>query len=54
MANSASNDNGSFTISALGAGTFSVLNPAGVSATGQAGLGIATPLQNPVFLVGGP
>lgn len=50
--------NGSFTISALGGSlsqpTFTVLNPAGVSAGGQSGLGLATPLQNPVFVLTGP
>jgi hypothetical protein len=52
MANTA--DNGSFTIASLGSGTFTVLNPPGVSASGQSGTGLATPLQNPVFVLTGP
>jgi hypothetical protein len=49
-----STDNGSFTISTLGPGSFTVLNPSGMSASGQNGTGTATPLQNPVFVLAGP
>ena len=46
-------DEGSFTISALAPGTFTVLNPSGVSAALN-DTGVATPLQNPVFVLAGP
>jgi DNA-binding beta-propeller fold protein YncE len=46
-------DEGSFTISGLAPGTFSVLNPSGVSAALN-DTGVATPLQNPVFVLAGP
>lgn len=48
-------DDGTFAITGLGAGTFTVLNPSGVTAAAQNGTGVATPpLQSPVFVLGGP
>jgi len=49
-------NNGTFSISGLGAGTFSVDNPVGVTATGQNATGtvISPPPQNPVFVLTGP
>jgi YVTN family beta-propeller protein len=49
-------DNGTFVVTALGAGTFTVNNPSGVSTTApQNGTGIGQPPgQNPVFIVAGP
>lgn len=48
-------NNGTFVIASLGSGTFTVTNPSAVSATGQAGMGIASPPpQNPVWVVAGP
>ncbi len=49
-------NDGTFSISGLGAGTFSVDNPVGVTATGQSGTGtvISPPPQNPVFVLAGP
>jgi len=49
-------NDGTFSISGLGAGTFSVDNPVGVTATGQSGTGtvISPPPQNPVFVLTGP
>jgi hypothetical protein len=48
-------NNGTFIIASLGSGTFTVTNPSAVSATGQAGIGIASPPpQNPVWVVAGP
>src|SRR5213595_1533147 len=49
-------NDGTFSISGLGAGTFSVDNPVGVTATGQNGTGtvISPPPQNPVFVLAGP
>lgn len=49
-----STNNGSFIIATLGPTTFTVLNPAGVNAGGQNGVGTATVLQNPVFVMTGP
>ena len=49
-----SGNNGYFVISSLGAGTFTVANPAGVTATGQNGSGMVLPPQNPVFVLAGP
>ena len=46
----AGND-GTFTILALGAGTFTVSNPTGVAASSQHGSGTAVTPQNPVFVV---
>jgi len=49
-------DNGTFTVTGLGAGTFSVTNPAGVSTTSaQTAVGLGQPPpQNPAFMVAGP
>jgi YVTN family beta-propeller protein len=49
-------NNGVFVISALDtvAGTFTVANPAGVTASNQSGSGAVMPPQNPVFVVAGP
>ena len=49
-------DNGTFNITGLGAGTFTVTNPNGVSTTtGQAAFGLGQPPpQNPVFMIAGP
>jgi hypothetical protein len=49
-----SGNNGYFPISSLGAGTFTVANPSGVTVTGQGGSGTVMPPQNPVFVVAGP
>ena len=49
----AGND-GTFAIAAAGAGSFTVVNPAGVANSGQSGSGIAVPFQNPVFMLAGP
>ena len=49
-----SGDNGDFIISGLGARTFSVANPLGVSASSQSGSATVLPAQNPVFVVAGP
>jgi YVTN family beta-propeller protein len=48
-----SSDNGTFTVTALGQGTFTVVNSLGVTATGQGGIGSALTPQNPVFVVAG-
>jgi len=55
MSDSTKND-GTFSISGLGAGTFSVDNPVGVTATGQNATGtvISPPPQNPFFVLTGP
>ena len=49
-------DNGTFTIRGLGAGTFTVINPNGVSTTAaQTAVGLGQPPpQNPAFMVAGP
>jgi len=49
-------DNGTFNITGLGAGTFSVNNPLGVSTTSaQTAVGLGQPpRQNPAFMVAGP
>jgi len=49
-------NNGTFSISAVGTGTFNVENASGVAATGQSGTGTVTvpPPQNPVFVLAGP
>jgi hypothetical protein len=49
-------DNGTFSISGVGTGTFNVANPNGATATGQSGTGTVTvpPRQNPVFVLTGP
>jgi len=49
-------NNGVFVISTLDplAVTFTVANPAGVTATNQSGSGAVMPPQNPVFVVAGP
>ncbi len=50
-----STNNGIFLISSLGAGTFTVANASGVTASApESGSGIVVPAQNPVFLVAGP
>jgi hypothetical protein len=40
-------DNGTFTIAALGSGTFTVVNASGVTATGQSGTAAAGTICNP-------
>lgn len=49
-------DNGTFNITGLGAGTFTVTNPQGVSTTAaQTAVGLGQPPpQNPAFMVAGP
>jgi YVTN family beta-propeller protein len=49
-------NNGTFAIAALGAGTFTVGNGSGVTASGQTGMGTVAmpPPQNPVFILAGP
>jgi hypothetical protein len=49
-------DNGTFTVTGLGTGTFTVTNPQGVSTTsGQSAAGLGQPPpQNPAFMVAGP
>lgn len=51
-------NNGSFTIAALGVGTFTVSNSSGVTAGNQLGTGVVSsvppPNQNPVFVLAGP
>ena len=47
-------NNGGFTITSVGSGTFTVTNPDGVTSSGDSGLGTATTPQNPVFVVAGP
>jgi YVTN family beta-propeller protein len=49
-----SGNNGTFSVTAVGTGTFSVFNPSGVTAGSQDGRGIAVKPQNPVFIVAGP
>ncbi len=46
-------NNGTFTLAAVGTGTFTVVNPAGVTASGQSGSGNGMTLQNPVLVVAG-
>ncbi len=46
-------DNGTFTIVGVGAGTFTVVNPAGVTLSGQSGTGTGITPQNPVLVVAG-
>ncbi|HEV2714475.1 MAG TPA: hypothetical protein VGU64_04370 [Terriglobales bacterium] len=55
MSDSTKND-GTFSIDAVGTGTFNVDNALGVTATGQNGTGTVTvpPPQNPVFVLTGP
>jgi YVTN family beta-propeller protein len=47
-------NNGTFAVAAVGAGTFTVFNAAGVTASSQGGTGSAVTPQNPVFVVAGP
>ena len=47
-------NNGSFVVSGTSAGNFTVVNTAGVTASGQSGLGMSVLPQNPIFLVAGP
>lgn len=49
-----SGNDGTFTITAVSAGTFTVLNPSGVAASSQNGTGTAVTPQKPVFVVAGP
>ena len=49
-----SQNDGTFTITALGTGTFTVVNSLGVSSGGQSGSGIGLTPQNPIFVVAGP
>jgi YVTN family beta-propeller protein len=46
-------NDGTFTITAVSAGTFTVRNPSGVTASSQRGAGTAVTPQNPVFVVTG-
>jgi hypothetical protein len=47
-------DNGTFTVTGLGNGTFTVSNPLGVSTTGENGSGVGEPPnQNPVLMLTG-
>lgn len=47
-------NNGNFVVSGVSAGTFSVANASGVTASGQSGTGVSLLSQNPIFLVAGP
>jgi hypothetical protein len=49
-------DNGTFKVTGLGAGTFTVINPLGVSTTStQTAVGLGQPPpQNPAFMLAGP
>jgi len=47
-------NNGSFSIIGVGTGTFTVVNPSGVTAGSQDGSGSSVKPQNPVFVVAGP
>lgn len=49
-----SGNNGYFAISSIGAGTFTVTNAGGATASSQSGSGLVVPAQNPVFVVAGP
>lgn len=44
----------SFIVGSVGSGTFTVLNPPGESSGAFSATGLATPLQNPVFVLPGP
>jgi len=46
-------NNGTFVINSVGQGTFTVSNPIGVTAGGQAGTGIALTPQNPTLVIAG-
>jgi YVTN family beta-propeller protein len=46
-------DNGTFAIVGLGTGTFTVVNPGGVTLSGQSGTGTGLTPQNPVLVVAG-
>lgn len=48
-----SGNNGTFSITAVGTGTFTVLNPAGVSAPGETGTGVALTPQSPILVLAG-
>jgi len=51
---SAQANNGTFTVTGIGNGTFTVSNPAGTSTTGEAATGVGEPpRQNPVFILTG-
>jgi len=48
-------DNGTFTVTGIGSGTFTVSNPAGQPAANENGTGLGQPPgQNPVFILTGP
>lgn len=51
-------NNGTFTVTALGPGTFTVVNASGVTANNQAGTGVVSavppPPQTPVYVLAGP
>ncbi len=48
-------DNGTFTVTGIGNGTFTVSNPAGQAAANENGTGLGQPPgQNPVFILTGP
>jgi YVTN family beta-propeller protein len=47
-------NNGNFVVSGVSAGTFSVANSSGVTASGQSGTGVSTLSQNPILVVAGP
>jgi hypothetical protein len=51
---SAQANNGTFTVTGIGNGTFTISNPAGTSTTGEAATGVGEPpRQNPVFILTG-
>jgi sarcosine oxidase gamma subunit len=47
-------DDGTFTITAVAPGTFTVVNPSGVAASAQSGRGTVPTQQNAVFILAGP
>jgi YVTN family beta-propeller protein len=49
----ATGNNGTFVITGVGAGTFTVTNPAGVTAAGDSGVGMALTPQSPILVIAG-
>lgn len=47
-------DDGTFTITAIAPAAFTVVNPSGVAASAQSGMGTVPSPQNPVFILAGP
>jgi YVTN family beta-propeller protein len=47
-------DDGTFTITAVAPAAFTVVNPSGVAASAQSGMGTVPSPQNPVFILTGP